>query len=402
MITGYYTVLMSAIEITSHILGGVVVVSLCLWIGVGYRLLMMARSNSSIREGLHLPDPDGDLISIIVPAHNEERVIDRCATSLRNQSHTKIQIIFVLDRCTDRTLEILQKHVADDNRICLIENDHCPDDWAGKCNAARIGAKQAIGDWLLFTDADTQFDQDLVRCSVASAIKRNASLLSVLSSLTITKTFERIVQPIAGTFLVRQFPIDRVNREHRSRPFANGQFLLFSRDAYESIGGHESVKDDLLEDIAFARVIHKRGGKVQLLFADGLLRCSMYHSFGAFRAGWKRIYIEASTRNINRLRRSALLAVIVSIVLPAAGIAGIVIGQLVGSPTLFWSSIASLLACVFVTCWLYKINSAPMIYAVFAPLGGLIVAKLFLDSASMLQNRTPIRWGGREYILEPK
>ncbi len=181
---------MSAIEITSHILGGVVFVSLCLWIGVAYRLFMMTRSNSSVREGLDLPNPEDYLISIIVPAHNEERVIDRCATSLRNQSHEKIQVIFVLDRCTDRTLEILQKHAVEDDRICLIENDHCPDDWAGKCNAARIGAKQAVGDWLLFTDADTQFDTELVRCSVASAIKRNASLLSILSSLTITKTFE--------------------------------------------------------------------------------------------------------------------------------------------------------------------------------------------------------------------
>ena len=93
-----------------------------------------------------------------------------------------------------------------------------------------------------------QFDSELVRCAVASAIKREASLLSILSSLTITKTFERIVQPIAGTFLVRQYPVDRINREHRSRPFANGQFLLFSREAYESIGGHDAVKDDLLED----------------------------------------------------------------------------------------------------------------------------------------------------------
>ena len=139
-----------------------------------------------------------------------------------------------------------------------------------------------------------------------------------------------------------------------------------------------------------------------MLFADGLLRCSMYPTFEAFKTGWKRIYIEASTRNINRLRRSALLAVIVSVLLPAAGIAGIMIGQLVGSQTLFWSSIASLVACMFVICWLYKINSAPMFYAFFAPLGGLVVAKLFLDSASMLQNRTPIRWGGREYILDPK
>ncbi len=392
---------MQAIEITSYILGIIVFASLCLWLGIAYRLIMMLHSKCTIREGLHLPNPTGVPVSIIIPVHNEERVIDRCVTSIRNQSHETIQIIFVLDRCTDRTHEILQHHAKEDGRICLIENDYCPDDWTGKCNAARIGAEQATGDWLLFTDADTQFDTELVSSSLASAIKRNASLLSLISSLTITKTFERVVQPIAGTFLVRQFPVDRVNREKQSRPFANGQFLLFSRTPYESIGGHSAVKDDLLEDIAFARAIHKAGEKVQVLFADGLLWCSMYSTFEAFKTGWKRIYIEASSRNINRLRRSAVLACVTSILLPAAGIAGIVIGHQV-SPWLFWTSIASVVACAVVIGWLYRINNAPLIYAIFAPIGGVIVAKLFLDSASMLQNRTPVKWGGREYILEPK
>jgi chlorobactene glucosyltransferase len=392
---------MSTLEITSHILGAVTAVSTIMWLGVAYRLWAMARSKSTIREGLQLSVPEDVLVSIVVPAHNEERVIDRCVTSLRNQSHKNIQIIFVLDRCTDGTLSIVQKHADEDARVHIIENDHCPDDWAGKCNAARVGADKATGEWLLFTDADTKFDSELVRCSVASAIKRKASLLSILSSLTITKTFERIVQPIASTFLVRQYPVDRINREHRSRPFANGQFLLFSRESYESIGGHDAVKDDLLEDIAFARKIHLKGGKVQVLFADGLLRCSMYPTFKAFRTGWKRIYIEASTRNINRLRRSGVLAIVVSVLLPAFGVAGIIVGSLVSTP-LVWLSIASLISCIGVICWLYKINNAPIIYAIFAPFGGLVVAKLFFDAASMLQHRTPIRWGGREYILEPK
>ncbi len=392
---------MSALEITSYILGVVTVISTSMWLGIAYRLLAMARSKSTIREGMQLSVPEEVQVSIVVPAHNEERVIERCVSSLRNQTHKNIQIIFVLDRCTDGTLDILLKHADEDSRIHLIENDHCPDDWAGKCNAARVGATKATGEWLLFTDADTKFDSELVRCSVASAIKRNASLLSILSSLTITKTFERIVQPIASTFLVRQYPVDRINREHRSRPFANGQVLLFSRESYESIGGHEAVKDDLLEDIAFARKIHAEGGKVQVLFADGLLRCSMYPTFEAFKTGWKRIYIEASTRNINRLRRSAVLAVVVSILLPGVGVAGIIVGSLVSTP-LIWLSIVSLVSCSLVICWLYKINNAPMMYAIFAPLGGLVVAKLFLDAASMLQHRIPIRWGGREYILEPK
>jgi chlorobactene glucosyltransferase len=341
-------------------------------------------------------------VSIVVPAHNEERVIDKCATALRKQSHKNIQIIFVLDRCTDNTLEILQRHADEDVRVCIIENQHCPDDWAGKCNAAKLGSEKATGEWLIFTDADTQFDEELVRCAVASAIKREASLLSILSTLTISKAFERVAQPIASTFLVRQYPVDRVNRKRNPRPFANGQFLLFSREIYEQIGGHDAVKDDLLEDIAFANYIgHRNLGRVQLLFADGLLKCSMYPTYEAFKTGWKRIYIEASARNVSRLMRSALLAIIVGVILPAVSIAGIFIG-IEWSTLLMWLSVSSLIACILTICWLYKINNAPMFFAVFAPIGSVIVAKLFIESALMLKSRTPICWGGREYILEPK
>jgi chlorobactene glucosyltransferase len=393
---------MPVIEIISWILGITVTISLFLWVGLGYRLWVMNKSKPVVREGLDLPNPEGESVSIVVPVHNEERVIDRCAESLRNQTHKDLQIIFVLDRCNDKTLEILQKHARQDDRVCLIENENCPEGWAGKCNAAHVGAAKATGVWLLFTDADTQFDKELVRCSVASAIKRGASLLSLLSSLTITKNFERIVQPIASTFLVRQYPVDRVNREHRPRPFANGQFLLFSRKMYEKIGGHNAVKEFLLEDIAFARhICYQKLGRVQMLFADGMLKCSMYPNFTAFQNGWKRIYIEAATRNVKRLRQSGLLAILVGIVFPAAGIAGICVGMQT-SPLLFWTSIASLIAAVFVIAWLYRINNAPIIFALFAPIGAAVVAKMFFDSVQILKKRTPIRWGGKEYILEPK
>ena len=394
--------LMSATEIISWILGVLVTGSLLFWIGLAYRLNSMIRTKPTIREGLDLPAPTDASVSIVIPAHNEERVIDRCATSLRRQSHKNVQIIFVLDRCSDRTLEILQKHTKEDTRVSIIENYSCPEGWAGKCNAARLGAEKATGDWLLFTDADTKFDKELVRCAVASAIKRKASLLSILSTLTITKTFERIVQPIASTFLVRQFPVDRVNREHRSRPFANGQFLLFSRKAYEGIGGHEAVKEALLEDIAFARTIAREpDGRVQLLFADGLLKCSMYPTFDSFKTGWKRIYIESHSRDVKKLRGSAWTALVVGVCMPLIAVVGIYFGTS-GSPSLFWTSIAAVTMFIFVNAWLYKINGAPVIFVVLSPIGAMVVAWILFGAASMLRNRKPICWGGKEYILEPR
>ena len=184
---------MSLFDITSQILGIIVAGTLIFWLGFFVRLLRMTKDKPTIREGLSLAIDDSKPVSIIVPAHNEERVIDKCAEALRSQSYKNIQIIFVLDRCSDKSLDILQKHAIEDDRVTIVENDSCPDDWAGKCNAARLGSESSTGDWLLFTDADTKVDKDLVRCAIASATKRGASLLSLLSSLTTENFFEKFI-----------------------------------------------------------------------------------------------------------------------------------------------------------------------------------------------------------------
>ena len=391
---------MSLLDITSHVLGIIVAGTLIFWLGFLVRLLRMTKGKPTIREGLSIDIDDSPLVSIIVPAHNEERVIDRCAEALRGQSYENIQIVFVLDRCTDETLHILQKHANEDERVTIIENDSCPDDWAGKCNAARLGSESATGEWLLFTDADTKFNKDLVRCAIASATKRGASLLSLLSSLTTENFFEKVVQPVASTFLVRLYPVDRVNRKENPRPFANGQFLLFKREAYESIGGHHAVHEALLEDIAFARAIHNDGNRVQILFADGMLAVSMYANYQAFKEGWKRIYIEACHRNVKRLRESAVISLLFNIGFPFAAITGIAVGQM-HSTVLLWTSVASLLMYGINVSWLYKMNHAPPLFAFFAPFGGIAVAGILFSAAHMLTHRIPIKWGGRSYILEP-
>ena len=128
-------------------------------------------------------------------------------------------------------------------------------------------------------------------------------LLSLLSELTAGKWFERVAQPSAAFELLRQYPLLRTNRrDKQQRPFANGQFMLFDAATYRAIGGHEAVKDELLEDIALARLVKERGHRGGLLNSGGIVRCRMYEDWGEFRRGWKRIYVEAANRRSARLR----------------------------------------------------------------------------------------------------
>ena len=252
---------MIALSITAWVLLAVCAAAVAIWIVLLVRINMMLVDRPTVRDGIDLPaPPDGwPSLSIIVPAHDEQDMIDGCATLLREQEYENLQIVFVLDRCTDNTAAVLARHARADPRIVVIENESCPEDWAGKCNAARIGAEHATGDWLLFTDADTRFDPQLARAAVALARDRDLALLSLLSTLTVEHRFERIAQVAATMTLLELYPIHRTDRTKSPRPFANGQFMLFRRDWYDRIGGHDAVKDALLEDIAAAKLIARHG-----------------------------------------------------------------------------------------------------------------------------------------------
>lgn len=388
------------------------VLGLALWITLAIRVRRMRLTELTVRAGLTAPDAAGDVppVSVVIPAHNEARGIDACVASLRAQRYEALEIIFVLDRCTDDTLGILQRHAESDPRIVLIENDTCPDDWAGKCNAARLGADRATGAYLLFADADTTFDPDLVHAAVRLARRDDLGLLSLLSTLSCTRLFERVVQPVASMSLVGMFPIERVNRREGARPFANGQFMLFERGWYERIGGHAAVKDDLLEDIAFARRLGKAGGTGSLFLADGMLTCSMYESLDDMRTGWKRIFIEACKRKPGRLRKQAVRTFTVGVVLPAVQAATLVTAiPLIASATALGLGIAMI--AVVLGAWLiqvaslahvYRASGAPVAASLFYPIGAWIVAGIMLDGASDLVHRRAIPWGGRSYVLEPR
>lgn len=386
----------------------VALVALALWVVIGWRLQRALGTGLGVSE--HVSDDiEEELVSIIVPAHNEARIIERCARSLMNQHWSNLEIIFVADRCTDDTVQILRETTASDSRVRIIENSDCPDSWAGKCHAARLGAAGACGRYMVFMDADTLSDPSLIRAAVTSAKARGSSLLSLLSKLTTDAIYERRTQTVASMLLLTLYPPDRVNRDVGSRPFANGQFMLFDREWYEKIGGHEAVRDDLLEDIAFARRIDQEGGRVHLLSSEGLLVCSMYSSSVAFRRGWQRIFIEACRRKPGRMKEWALRLRLMGLLGPLGCLFGLVLGPVamgsgefgIGLLTLIVAVIA-LLTQVGVLAAMYRsFHQAPWQLWRF-PLGCVDLARILCEGARVLSQGEPVMWGGRSYVLEAR
>lgn len=377
------------------------------------RVLRAIRLLPTARDGLDLCPPAGGWpsVCIIIPAHDEEDVIGRLVRSLRASRYDDLRIVLVLDRCTDGTEDAARAAAEDDARIEIIVNGQCPDDWAGKVHAVWRGVQDSSGardaELLLFADADTEFDPSCIRATVALLDDRRLDMLSLLSTLVCDSWYERIAQPAAAFELARQYPLDAVNRTDRPRPFANGQFMLFRREAYDAIGGHEAVKNALLEDIAFARRLahKKRRHPFGCLLADGMLRCHMYRSWPEFRKGWRRIYTEAATRRSARLRRSADRLVITGVLLPAASVLALLAGGIAlaagGGDVLFWITflagllgIAAMLALAVVT---YRVQAVPRIFTPLYPLGAWLTAGILREAARGLRDGIAVSWGGRQY-----
>ncbi|MSR28757.1 MAG: glycosyltransferase [Phycisphaerales bacterium] len=384
------------------------------WCVVFWRVERDGRNRPALSEGLSIQRAQWPRVSIIIPAHNEESHAPDLLRSLDAQIYPgEIEVIFVLDRCTDGTRSAIERArgaSGSSRQLHLIDNASCPDDWAGKCNAARVGSDRASGELLLFTDADTTFEADLVRSSVALFLDRGLSLLSALPEVSVRQAFEAAVQPVAAIQLMKLYPIARVNAETNPRAFANGQFMLFSRESYNALGGHAAVKNDLLEDLAFARrMVHVLKRRAGLFVADGLLHVRMYESFSQFREGWRRILIEACHRNPSRMSRYAAECTVIGPGVSAIAALALATGAAAlagGDAPLGWSGIASgalaLVAQGGTLARIYRIIGVPMIAVLAHPYASLIVASILRQGARDLRARRPVRWGGRQYVLEPQ
>jgi glycosyltransferase involved in cell wall biosynthesis len=226
-------------------------------------------------------------ISAIIPARNEEVNIAQVVRSLAQQQGIR-EILVVDDQSVDRTGEILAALEAEIPLLHTLRVESLPEGWVGKTHAAAQGARAATGDWLLFTDADTEHLAGSLAELVQRAEDERADLLSVSPGQETPTWWEKSVIPLVYVKLASLFDFEEVSDPASPAAAANGQYLLVRREAYERSGGHEAVKSEILEDVELARRIKARGGKLLFLPGAQWVRTRMYYSFREMRQGWRK------------------------------------------------------------------------------------------------------------------
>jgi chlorobactene glucosyltransferase len=229
------------------------------------------------------------LVSILVPARDEESRLPFLLEDLYNSSLTNLEIIIYNDNSSDETSRIVRQGMERDGRIRLIEGGPLPDGWIGKNYACHMLSKEAKGDYIIFLDADVRISPELMTDSISFLIKKKLDMLS-LFPVQDMKTFgEKITVPLINWVLVSLLPLWMISRSKRSSvAAANGQFMLFNSHVYHKHGFHRIVKGDRVEDIRIISRMKSMGFRCQTLLSDGQVSCRMYNNLSEAINGFSR------------------------------------------------------------------------------------------------------------------
>ena len=261
---------------------------------LNWRLFVTPRARRFDAPGVRAP-----FVSVLIPARNEARRIVPCLRSLLAQDYPNFEMVVLDDHSEDATAAIVLDHGfsrAADGPRRLLAGQPLPEGWTGKSWACHQLAAGARGDYLLFTDADTMHDPAALGAFVGHALDTQAALLSAWPRQVTETWSEQAVIPLVYVLLLGALPHYLLHRLQRHPEYArnsspaslqtlgaaNGQYMLFRRDAYEAIGGHAAVRDHLVEDVALGRLVAGRvADGMRLINCDGSawVRCRMYTSF---------------------------------------------------------------------------------------------------------------------------
>lgn len=239
------------------------------------------------------------LISVLVPARDEEENIEACVRSLLAQNYPRFEVLVLDDHSADDTYPILCRLRDQDHRLRVLIGANLPPDWYGKPFACWQLANAAQGDFLLLTDADCVFAPDALLLALGAKEEHQADMVSLVPDLRCHGFWERLLIPIQYFVIFAFLPTPLI----RSTPFpwfaaANGAFLFLKRETYFEVDGHRAVRQQLAEDVKFAQHV-KRQGK-SLWYGDGSRTyfVRMYDGFGDLWAGFSKNLFPAFSRNL--------------------------------------------------------------------------------------------------------
>lgn len=330
-------------------------------------------------------------LSVIIPALNEADTIEPALRSLLAADYPQLELIAVDDRSTDATGAILDQLAAEDGRLKVLHVHALPRGWLGKNHALHLGARQAGGEYLLFTDADVVFAPAALRQGLGYAVREQLDHLAVLPEIQAEPPLLRmlLLQFMAG-FFARYRPW-RVRRE-KARFVGVGAFNLVRRAVYERIGGHGDLAMTPLDDLMLGKRLAAEGAAQDVLYGNGAVSLLWYSSAGAMVRGLGKNAFAAFDYSLVKLTLATLLVCLMGL-WPLAGL-------FVGAPAGRVAAALTLLAGFGLFRDLLGDTRWPRWILLLAPVATLVSVYTWWRSAALALSRGAIEWRGTRYPLK--
>ncbi len=242
---------------------------------------------------------EGPLISVLIPARDEEASIGACLRSVCSQSYTNIEILVLDDHSKDSTWDIISSYARRDSRIKTIKGDPLPLGWNGKNFALKQLSEQAKGEYYLLTDADTIHSFDSISFAYTNILYHHTDMLSgypkqiapSLSSLAVVTAMHFNILFINPLWILKK----------TTNPLfglAIGQYIFIRSSCFHDIGGFDPIKDSITDDIHLARNLLAHGYHQIFLDLGSIVSCNMFDSFSSALVGITRSVIDFFDKKI--------------------------------------------------------------------------------------------------------
>ncbi len=218
-------------------------------------------------------------VTVVIPARNEAAMLPTTIPTICTQDYPDVRVIVIDDQSEDDSSAVLASLRAAHTNLEVVPGALRPDGWCGKPWAVKQGVLAATTDLLLFTDADCAFHPRAVKTAVRFLEDSSLDMVSVFPQMVFGSLIEEI--GLAGFLsgLAMVYPTPQANDPKSPMALAAGGFILIKRDAYERIGGHEAVKNEMIEDVNLAKKLKESGARIHCRLTRDLVSTRMYEGF---------------------------------------------------------------------------------------------------------------------------
>ena len=340
-------------------------------------------------------------VSIILPARNEETFIEKCINSLLEQDYKNYEIIAIDDMSDDSTGNIIKKISKENSKVVYVLADPKPEKWTGKNWACFEGFRKSSGELLLFTDADTFHTRKTISLAVDHLMSEELDALTAIPKMLCLDWWTKITLPVLSTFLHTRFSALRVNDPSKKTGYFFGSFFIIKRKTYESVGTHEGVKSDIVEDGALGKKVKEQGFKLKMVRGEHLVEAVWARDWATLWHALKRLMIPLYIQS-NKIAVGIFFAVLFLLFMPFPILAYSAIFANISESFGILCGISLISVGLFYLGSIIDVKKGLSLgfrHALFAPIGSTVIIAGFLTGILHARRSNSLTWRGRTYSL---